>query len=347
MNSLERVMTTLEHREADCVPVYPFINSISRNYLGIDFGEWSLDAKQCANSIIKATDTLNLDIISTQMDYFVEAADWGLSMKYPIDQPAYPESRKVIQTLKDYEKIKALNPTKTPRMSQHIQLARYLSRARGKEKFIMGYISSPLGILSMLRGQEQTFRDILKNPLIVHKALFNITKTITKLAQSLIQAGCHGIMFDTAYASDLIMDSFMWDEYEGQYLERAIKAIRETGAKIMIHNERERGHFELQIKRMKPDVLSFLELPADCNTMIEMKLKYGSKVTLMGQIDPDFFHAYSPEELREECRKQIAAYKEGGGFILATGYEYPMNLEDTYARIMVEECRKFGAYKEE
>ncbi|MGI6096315.1 MAG: uroporphyrinogen decarboxylase family protein [Lachnospiraceae bacterium] len=347
MNSLERVMTTLEHREADCVPVYPFINSISRNYLGIDYGEWSLDAKQCANSIIKATEDLDLDIVSTQMDYFIEAADWGMVMKYPIDQSAYPESKKVIQNMKDYDKIKILDPRKTPRMSQYIQLARYLSRSKGKEKFVMGYVNSPLGILSMLRGQEQTFRDILKQPLTVHKALYNITKTITSLAQELVQAGCHGIMFDTAYASDLIMDSFMWDEYEGQYLERTINATRETGAKIMIHNERERGHFELQVKRMKPDVLSFFTLPSDCNTMTEMKQKYGSRVTLMGHLDPDFFQAYSTEELREECREQIRAYKEGGGFILATGIEYPMNLEDTYARVIVEECRKYGVYKEE
>lgn len=35
MNSIERVTKALKHQEADHVPVYPLINSISRNYLGL------------------------------------------------------------------------------------------------------------------------------------------------------------------------------------------------------------------------------------------------------------------------------------------------------------------------
>ena len=55
MNSLERVMLTLNHKEADRVPVYPLINSISRNYVGIDYAEWTLDEEKCAEAILKAT----------------------------------------------------------------------------------------------------------------------------------------------------------------------------------------------------------------------------------------------------------------------------------------------------
>ena len=37
MNSMERVTLDLQHKEADHVPVYPLINSVSRKALGISY----------------------------------------------------------------------------------------------------------------------------------------------------------------------------------------------------------------------------------------------------------------------------------------------------------------------
>lgn len=53
MNSLERVTMTLQHKEADRVPVYPIINSVSRKALGISYEEWTKDVDLCAEAIIK------------------------------------------------------------------------------------------------------------------------------------------------------------------------------------------------------------------------------------------------------------------------------------------------------
>ena len=50
------------------------------------------------------------------------------------------------------------------------------------------------------------------------------------------------------------------------------------------------------------------------------------------------------EEIREECRKQIDAYKKDGGFILASGCEYPAALDFHMAKVMVEEARTYGRY---
>ena len=41
MNSIERVTMALNHQEPDRVPVYPLINSVSMQTLGIDYEEWS------------------------------------------------------------------------------------------------------------------------------------------------------------------------------------------------------------------------------------------------------------------------------------------------------------------
>ena len=76
MTSLERVVAVLNHQEPDHVPAYPLCNSISRIYTGIDYAEWTLNEEKCAESIIKATEELGLDVICSLVDLSVEAADW-------------------------------------------------------------------------------------------------------------------------------------------------------------------------------------------------------------------------------------------------------------------------------
>ena len=75
-----------------------------------------------------------------------------------------------------------------------------------------------------------------------------------------------------------------------------------------------------------------------------MKEKYGHLTTLIGRIDPGFLMTCTEDELRALCRKQIDDYKKDGGFILATGCEYPAPMDDHFARVIIEEACTYGKY---
>lgn len=346
MNSIERVTMAINHQEPDRVPVYPLINSISRNYMGIDYAEWTKDPHKCAQSIIKATDELDVDVICTLVDLSVEAADWGMKVNYPADKAAGPaKGKKFIRDTEDYEKVTVIDPRKTERMSKYIQLTKELYEAKGQEKPIVGFVFGPLGILSMLRGLSELMIDMFTDKELIFKALDNITETLLSFADELIDAGCHAIMFDTLYSSKTIMSAEMWCEYEGEYIRRLAEHVHERGRMVMIHNCGEGIYFKEQIERMHPEAISFLYLPADCSTMEEMKEKYGGQTTLIGMIDPGFLMTCTEEELRAECRKEMDALKKDGGFILATGCEYPAPMTDDFAKVIVEEAKTYGIYE--
>ena len=112
----------------------------------------------------------------------------------------------------------------------------------------------------------------------------------------------------------------------------------------MIHNCGEGIYFKNQIERMHPEAISFLYLPHDCSTPAEMKEKYGHLTTLIGHIDPGFLMTCTEDELRALCRKQIDDYKKDGGFILATGCEYPAPMDDHFARVIIKEACTYGKY---
>ena len=345
MTSLERVATILQHKEADRVPAYPLINSISRQYCGIDYPTWSTDARLCAESILRATDDIGVDVLCTLQDLSVEAADFGQPVHYPPNDAAHPDmNQRLIGDMEDYAKIAPINPRKTPRMSGQIELCKYLMDARGAEMPVVSFIYGPLGVLSMMRGQSEMFVDCLDDPDALHPALAAITDTLVEYCAAVIETGVHAIMFDTLFGSQSIMSKQMWRELEGPYVRRLAEFVHAKNTMVMVHNCGNGIYFDAHIETMHPEAISFLYPPDDCADFTDTKRKYGDKTTLIGAVTPSWLLNATREQVLEECRREIDAMAAGGGFILATGCEYPSGLAADNAKVMVEAARLYGAY---
>lgn len=345
MNSLERVSLTLQHKEADRVPVYPILSGVTRNLINVSYKEWATDATICAKALIKASQEFDLDCICTLTDLSLEASDFGQKLIYPENEAAYPDkSDYYIKEIKDYSKISPIDPRISPRMSEHIKLCNILVKEIGNEKPIIAFIFGPLGILSMLRGHEDFYMDLYDDPDTIKEALEIITNVLINYCQALIETGVHAIMLDTLFASQCIMSKTMWCEFEGTYVKKIADSIHEKGCMVMIHNCGNGIYFDVQIEAMNPIAISFLHIPDDCSTMEEVKEKYGDKITLIGHIPPPWLVTATPEEVTEECIKEINTFKAGGGFILSTGCEYPANTSLSNAKAIVEAAKKYGQY---
>lgn len=184
-----------------------------------------------------------------------------------------------------------------------------------------------------------------KVPDAVHEAAKEVNETLKEYCQALMDTGVNGIMIDTLFASGSILSKEMWDELEGDLVEDLAAAIREKNGMVMIHNCGERIYFDAQIKRMQPEVISFLYPPDDCKDFKECKEKYGDVTTLIGCVTPASAVIGTDEEGDQECRDSIDAMAKGGGFVLATGCEYPANASFDRAQRMVEIAKTYGKYE--
>lgn len=345
MNSIERVMTTLQHQEPDRVPVYPFMNGISRTLVHASYPVWATDADVAAQALLKVTDELGLDMICTLIDLSVEAADLGQAIIFPRSEAPHPDhNNHLIRQPEDYRRLEPVNPRQTPRMSMQIRLCDRLVKAKGSEVVIVPFVFSPLGVLSMLRGQAGFFMDLLDDPQAIKEALRVITETLMAYCDALIETGVHAVMFATLYASQSIMSKSMWKEFEGPLVRQLAEHVRDQGCLVMIHNCGNGPYFDAMIEAMNPKAISFLHVADDCQSLAEVKAEYGKQTALMGCIPPPWIAKASPEEVSAECQKQIATLGEGGGFILATGCEYPANASMDNARVMVQTAMEFGRY---
>jgi len=347
MTSLERVATTLQFKEPDRVPVYPIMSGVSRKLINASYYDFARNPKITAEALIASNEKLGLDVFCTLTDLSVEAADFGQELIYPETEAAYPShTNRLIKDLSDYSKIEPISLNNAPRMNEHVELCDILMKQKGKEVPVVAFVFGPLGILSMLRNQADLYLDILDDPDAVKKATAAINKTLIDYCDKLIETGVHAIMFDTLFASKSIMSKSMWMEFEGGFVKELAKHVHSKGAMVMIHNCGNGIYFDVQIETMKPEAISFLHIPDDCTSFADCKAKYGKTTTLIGRVPPTWLPSATYDEVVAESKLEIDTFAKGGGYILATGCEYPANLDLSKAEAMADTAKTYGLYSE-
>ena len=77
--------------------------------------------------------------------------------------------------------------------------------------------------------------------------------------------------------------------------------------------------------------------------MTRSKNTYGKKMVLHGHVMPSpTLFLGTPEEVKEECKRQMNNYAHGGGYILGASCEYPPNGSVLNAIAMVEAANEWS-----
>lgn len=338
----------LQYKKPDRVPVAPLVCAASSRVLGIGIDEWSKDAELAVKSLLQAQEIIGMDAFVTLVDLSVEAGDWGQEVVYPRDSTAYTNTANpVIKEVEDYYHLEKINPRETPRMKHVIDMVRGLSAAKGQEVAIVGFVYGPLGVLSQLRGHERLFMDCLAHPDAVATAEEVITQVLVEYAQAQVEAGAHSICLDTLYSSGSIMSKALWEKLEGPFAKRVADAIRDTGAILTLHNCGNDIYFDVQEKWLHPVGISHAYPADDCQKdWAKHAAKWGKKIVTIGYSVPSNTGLLmSEDEIMEDCRQQIETFKDcDGGFILATGCEFPPNGSLISAMAMVKAAKTYGRY---
>ncbi len=346
MTKMERVLAALNHEEPDRVPVYPILAGVTRKLVGASYKDWSTNADIFAASQIKAADEYDLDCIVTLLDLSLESTAWGQELVYPERDAAHPDyDNLVIQDIDDYSKIKKVDYRTCERMMMHIEACKKIVAAKGGELPIVAFVFGPMGTLSMLRSQQEMYMDLYDDPDAVKEAAKEVAATLKEYAEALCDTGINGIMWDTLFASGSIMSKEMWIEFEAGLMKELSQAVRDKGCLNMIHNCGQKIYFDAQIDAIQPAAISFLYPPDDCADFAECKAKYGDKTTLIGCVPPSKVVLGSDEEWDQACRENIDQMAKGGGFMLATGCEYPSDAPFDRAVRMVNVAKTYGVYK--
>ncbi len=343
LTSLERILATVRHKEPDRVPVAPLVNAAARQITGVSFPDYSLKAEKAAEVFSASMDFVGGDMVILLLDLSVEAADFGQKILYPRDSTARPDyDDPLIKNLDDYAKIKPIPWSQTHRMPEMVRLCQIMTQRMGLKTLVGGFVFGPLGVLSMMRGAENLFKDCLNHPKVVMKACEAVTETLVEFAQAQCDAGVPAVAIDTLFASWNALPKKVWEEIEGPFAREIAQAVRDKGCLVGIHNCGHASYFDAQLRSMDATIMSFAHLPDDCATPREMKEKYGDRLTLVGYVPTPLLVHGTPQEVMDESKRQIDVLAKDGGFVLAPGCEYPPNISLDSAFALVRAAEKYS-----
>lgn len=346
MNSLERIGMTANLRQPDRVPCVPLIGGASRRIYGTTYAEWAQDGELAAKCQIQAHQLLGYDGITGFIDLGVEAADFGQQIVFPVENTPHPNyADPLIKTPDDYQKLRRFDPTKGVRMKEAIRYVDMLMNELGSEVPVMGLVYSPLGTLEMMRSAEKLFLDCVRHKDAVIDGLKIVTDVMVDYITAQAKTGVHAIIISTLFASASIMSKRLWLDTEGPFVKRLADTIRDSGRMVVVHNCAVGPYFDVMMETMNPAILSVAHEADDCSDWPEVKRRWGKKVCICGHVDPSLtLYLGRPEQIREECRKEIDELGKGGGFILGAGCEFPPNASLINAIAMIEATKDFGRY---
>lgn len=359
MTSKERVLTILDHKEADRVPKFasftPEFASRLRKHLEMKddlvnphgTSEHDLDIKVGNDMLLFAQGFANSYYQSLDKNYDDE---WGIGWKIinystKFGKGSYTEISK--NPLREDNSLKIYIPP-DPAIESRYEGCKKLIKCYGKEYAIMGVIVCTIFESAWaLRGLDTLMIDLIENEDIANKILdipFNYHlyagKKMVELGVDLIWTGD-----DVGGQNAMIMSPQLWRKYLKPRMANLYSELKRINPKLKIayHSD---GYIIPIIDDLVEIGLDILNpIQPKCMNPYDLKKRYGERLSLWGTIDiQETLPFGTKEQVIAETKERIRDLGPSGGFIISPTHhvQNDTSIENFFA--FWDTVEKYGNY---
>jgi len=369
ITSLERVETALAVKQADRVPVAPMIAihaatiaNIPVNDLLFDF-EAAQHAARKVFDLYKGLDIItfmpgiglmyNSPFISTHSRFFFNWQFGAPNLPPQLNEVPLmgPEGydkildEGVIPWLKrplDFDAQEML--TTTSKMKKEMK---YWLRERQIHTFISATSVTPFDLLCQFRGLRNFFVDLRKQPEKVVEVADFLAPGLAALAEFMYSEikGVKRIFIGGVRGSATFISPQMSAELFFPSLKIMVEYLLQDGFQINLHFDTDWTPMLDFFNEFLPARKGYLTLQLENTDMQKAKEICGNNYCLMGNVSSTLQKMGTPQQIEEECIKLINIAGEGGGFILSSGCEVPIDAPFTNVKAIIDSAYKYGIYK--
>lgn len=211
---------------------------------------------------------------------------------------------------------------------------------RGNPVLMPAAVGHPFEILSAARSLNQFALDMFRRPDKIKAAMKAMVPDVIALGIRKSKAtGIPRIMMGAARGSGTFISPKQFEEFYLPELLHMVEAFNAEGIIPLLHHDSD----------WTPMLHFFKELPArsvilelDGQTDIfKAKEILGDHLCLMGDVPASMLTLGTPEEVTEYCRKLIDEVGRGGGFILSSGCDIPVDAKRENVQAMVTTGKNF------
>jgi len=335
---MERVLTTLSHKEPDRVPLFLLLTMHGAKELGLGIKEYFSKAEHVFEGQKRMQKKFSNDCYYAFFHAAIEVEAFGAEVMYSNDGP--PNSG--LPVIKNIEDIKYLEAPKVgeTKVLHKVLKAIELLKTEGKDNIpIIGVAMSPFSLPVMQLGFEKYFE-----LMHFHKDLFDRLMKINEAfcvdwSNAQLAAGATAICYFDPVSSPTIVTKDL-------YRETGFRVAKSTIAKL---NGPTATHFAsgncLQLADILPETGTAVVGVSTQEDIGKLKQAYQKKLTLLGNMNGVEMRTWSPIKAKTIVKELIRKAAPGGGFILSDNHgEIPFQVEDETLLSIADAVKEFGTY---
>lgn len=338
MTSIERVLTSLSHKEPDRVPLFLLLTMHGAKELGLSIKDYFSKAENVVEGQIRLQKKYSNDCFYPFFYAPIEVEAFGSKVIYREDGP--PNSGlPIINDINDIKKLKAPKVKETKVLHKVLKSIELLKEESKGEIPIIGVAMSPFSLPVMQLGFEK-YLDIMH----YHKDLFNHLMKVNESfcidwANAQLAAGATAICYFDPVSSPTIITKEMYKKTGFQVAKHTISRINGPTA----------THFAsgdcLSLSDILPETGTAVVGVSTNEDITEIKKAYKNKISVLGNLNGIEMRRWTNEEASIKVKELIQKAAPGGGFIIGDNHgEIPYQVKDETLFAISEAVRKYGTY---
>lgn len=362
MNSRERILTALENKQPDKVPIFELLideasiiklakllidDSINAENIKTRFGEESYRTLELH---CKIAEKIDLDSITTCFSTGLNSIDNNIAIdrfgtKYHLSEHGQPlPFEGPINSIEDtvgFDMAKSLK-------EEDFNGPGYIIERIGEKRAVFILLSDPFKLSWKLRGgMENLLIDYALDPALVHKMASITTEFNLAAIDHAVSIGIDAVAVegDLAGSTNLIMSPGHFKEYVKPYLEKIVQYTHNKGLKIIKHSDGNIWQIIDDLVEIGFDGIHPIQ--PQCMDIGEVKEYLKDKACIIGNIDcQELLPNGSPDEVDSVVKETIEIASPGGGYIVSSSNSIHPGVKPENYIAMVEAVHKYGFYKD-
>ncbi|MBI9047335.1 MAG: uroporphyrinogen decarboxylase family protein [Anaerolineaceae bacterium] len=338
MTSLERVLTTLGHKEPDRVPLFLLLTMHGAKETGLTIKEYFSDPKNVIEGQLRLRKKYQNDCYTGFLYASLETEAFGGETIFIEDGPPNA-AEPVINKFEDILNIEPPEIKDCPGLQKVLAIQAGLKAEVGNDAPIIGVVMSPFSLPVMQMGFENYLLLMFE-----HQDLFERLMKINEIfcvewANAQLDAGATAICYFDPISSTTIVSP---EQYRKTGLKVAQRTIQKIKGPTATHFAS--GNCLPIINDIKETGTAIIGVSSK-EDLRSLKSAADKQLTLLGNLDGIKMRRWTVEEAETAVKKTIAAGGKGGGFILSDNHgEIPYQVPDETLIAISEAVRKWGEY---
>ncbi len=338
MTSMERVLTTLSHKEPDRVPLFLLLTMHGSKELGLSIKDYFSNGDNVVEGQIRLQKKFDTDCYYPFFYACLEMEAFGGKVIYSEDGP--PNAGvPIARNDKDILNLVAPNISETKVLHKVLNSIKKLKEKSQNSIPIIGVAMSPFSLPVMQLGFERYLNVMIDKP-DVFKHLMKVNEEFcVNWANAQLDAGATAICYFDPVSSTTIVPRDFYKKTGYEVAKRTISRIKGATATHLASGKC------LEISDLICQTGTAVVGVSTEEDISILKQSFKDKVTILGNMNGIMMRRWSSSETKDIVKGIIQKAAPGGGFILSDNHgEIPFQVPDNVLHEISEAVKEYGQY---